>query len=528
MMDPTDTIAAIATPVGEGGIGIVRLSGPGAVAVAYRVFAFGKPGRLSKPGRPGGLEDRRLVYGRIIKPPKNVLPGEPPKGTPSGEPRIAPVAREAPVAAVIDDGFITLMKGPRSYTGEDVVELYCHGGALVLKRVLAAVLASGARAAEPGEFTKRAFLNNKMDLAQAEAVIDVIRAGTDSALVAARERLRGGLSEKVNAIKGDLVDLLAGIEAELDFPEEEDVSARHAVSAALPGLPALPGSPGMLCPPGMLCLEGARVALTRLLDTYDEGSALKHGVGALILGRPNTGKSSLLNILLKEERAIVTTVPGTTRDVIEEAVNIRGLVVRLMDTAGLRETTDFVESLGVKAALARIEIADVLLFVIDTSEASKDDLDLLASMEGAEGNKKVLVVANKVDLIDIARRKEVEKLFEGRNISFVSALTGTGLEGLEDALYVLATGAARATGRQVSSGTAAGTEPIVASLRHSQALEGALDGVLKAGESIKGSMPNEFVAVDLRRAINRLGEITGEVTTEDILDKIFSEFCIGK
>ncbi len=490
-----DTIAVISTPVGEGGIGIVRLSGPGAEAVASRIFVFGKPGR---PGRPGSLEDRRLVYGRIIKPPKGAQPGEP------------------RVATVIDDGFITLMKGPRSYTGEDVVELYCHGGALVLKKVLAAVLASGARAAEPGEFTKRAFLNGKMDLAQAEAVIEVIRAGTDSALTAARERLKGGLSEKVNAIKEELVNLLAGIEADLDFPEEEDVSARHAVSAALPGSPALLGSPVLLC------LERARAALARLLETYDEGSALKHGVGALILGRPNTGKSSLLNILLKEERAIVTTVPGTTRDVIEEAVNIRGLGVRLMDTAGLRETADFVESLGVKAALARIEAADVLLFVIDTFEASKDDLDLLASMEG---NKKVLVVANKVDLVDIARCKEVEKLFEGRNISFVSALTGDGIEGLEDALYGLATGATRASGRQ---GVEPVVEPIVASLRHSQALEGALDGVARAVESIKDSMPGEFVAVDLRRAINRLGEITGAVTTEDILDKIFSEFCIGK
>jgi tRNA modification GTPase len=492
MTNPTDTIAAIATPAGEGGIGIIRISGPGALAAARRVFI---PADSRVPAGAAFLGERRLVYGRIIiEPPKSAFPGEP---------------------TVIDDGFAVFMPGPRSYTGEDVVELHCHGGVLVLKRVLASVLASGARAAEPGEFTKRAFLNGKMDLAQAEAVIDVIRAGTDSALTAARERLKGGLSEKINAIKENLVDLLAGIEAELDFPEEEDVFARHTPL----GSAVLVGPPDTLCPPVLVGLEDARVALTRLLDTYDEGSALKDGVRALILGRPNTGKSSLLNILLKEERAIVTGTPGTTRDVIEEVINIKGLSVRLMDTAGLRETTDFIESLGVAAARGRIETANLLLFVIDASEVSKEDLSLLGSVEGKEG-KPVLVVANKVDLIDDTKRKEVEAFFKGRRISFISALTGEGLEGLEEAVHELATGG--------PGGTVSAETPLIASLRQRTALEDALEGVGQAAASAKKSMPPEFVAADLRRALNRLGEITGEVTTEDILDKIFSEFCIGK
>ena len=494
-MDSTDTIAAIATPAGEGGIGIIRISGPGALAAARRVF-ISADSRV--PAGAASLGERRLVYGRMVE--VGEIPGD------GG-------AEPASRYSVIDDGFAVFMPGPRSYTGEDVVELHCHGGTQILARILEAVLGSGSRPAAPGEFTRRAFLNSRMDLTQAEAVIDVIRASTASALTAARSRLTGGLSARVNAVKDGLATLLARIEAALDFPEEEDVNEDGEQGTGRDDL--------------LAGFERATAALAGLIGTYELGGALKDGVRALILGRPNTGKSSLLNILLKEERAIVTEIPGTTRDVIEEVINIKGLSVRLMDTAGLRETTDFIESLGVAAARGRIEAANLLLFVIDASEVSREDLSLLGSVEGKEG-RPVLVVANKVDLIDNAGRKEVESFFkkrekrgEGRRISFISALTGEGLEGLEEAIHELVTGGP-------PGGTVFAETVLVASLRQKTALEDALVGVGQAAASAKKSMPPEFVAADLRRALNRLGEITGEVTTEDILDKIFSEFCIGK
>ena len=490
-MDSTDTIAAIATPAGEGGIGIIRISGPGAMAVARRVFVSADS---RVPAGPIALDERRLVYGHMVEV--------------SGDDGPVPASESASrrsLHSLIDDGFAVFMPGPRSYTGEDVVELHCHGGSQILARVLGAVLGSGSRPAAPGEFTRRAFLNSRMDLAQAEAVIDVIRAGSECALTAARSRLTGVLSARVNAVKEALASLLAQTEAALDFPEEEDVNERGEQGTGPAALSA--------------DLERASGALAGLIRTYELGSALKDGARVLILGRPNTGKSSLLNLLLKEERAIVTETPGTTRDVIEEVINIKGLSVRLMDTAGLRETTDFIESLGVAAARGRIEAANLLLFVIDASEVSKEDLSLLGSVEGKE-ERPVLVVANKVDLIDDTKRREVERFFKGRHISFISALTGEGLEPLEEAVYELATG--------TPGGTVSAETPLIASLRQRTALEDALEGVGQAAASAKKSMPPEFIAADLRRALNRLGEITGEVTTEDILDKIFSEFCIGK
>ncbi len=466
MIDSSETIAAISTPVGEGGIGIIRISGPAARPISLKVFS---------PVRPlKDLEERRLVYGAITGP--------------SGE-------------GPIDSGFLVFMKGPRSYTGEDTVEIHCHGGPLILKKALEAVLKGGARLAERGEFTKRAFLNGKLDLAQAESVIDLIRARTESSLSAARGRLDGLFSKKVNGIKEMLLDLVTRIEAELDFPEDvAGVTEEFFTSES----------------------ARAREDLSRLISTYDEGRVLKEGVKVLILGRPNVGKSSLLNVLLKEERAIVTPAPGTTRDIIEEVLNIRGIPVRLMDTAGLRESDDIAESIGVKAARDRISSADMILFVIDSSlygegSAESPDSTLLKELEG----KKVIVTANKSDLADEAALDAVKKRFSGQNPRFISALHSRGIEELKDAVYEVAVGRGRSVHERAAG-------ELVANLRHKLSLERSLEGLIRSMDAFKGGLPRELVATDLRWAVDRLGEITGETTTEDILDRIFSGFCIGK
>lgn len=463
-MNETETIAAISTPWGEGGIGVIRISGRDALKVALRVF---HPKAGTKE-----LKERYLYRGLM---------------------------KEADGGAVIDNGFFALMKGPRSYTGEDVVEFHCHGGPLVLKRVLEEVIRSGARLASPGEFTRQAFLNGKLDLTQAEAVIDVIRAQTELSLSSAMGRLEGVLSGKVREIKEVLFGLLTHLEAELDFPEDEVDGL--SLDVLLSGI------------------RRAEDGLRRMLSTYEEGSALKDGVKVLILGRPNVGKSSLLNILLKQERAIVTPVPGTTRDIIEEVVNIRGLPVRLMDTAGLRDTSDHVESIGVRLAKERIKDAGLILFVIDSSTGDfNEDIELLKGIEG----KKVLVTVNKVDLVGAKTISEIKGSFEGHGLSLISALRSEGVEELKDRIYEGAAGHPYGVSGQAPPGE------LIVSLRHKTALEEALSGIERTKAAIEAGLAKEFIATDLRWSLDRLGEITGETTTEDILERIFSNFCIGK
>jgi len=469
-MDNLDTIAAVSTPPGEGGIGIIRISGPGALECAQKVF-------IPAGGQKGPFAERRLHYG-LMKDAQG---------------------RE------LDNGCMVLMKGPRSYTGQDVVELHCHGSMLVLHEVLASVLETGARLAGPGEFTRRAFLAGKLDLAQAEAVIDIIRASTRAALASARGRLQGAFSGRVDRIKEGLFELLAGIEAELDFPEEEEVE-RLAADAMVEAL------------------ERGEEGIEKLLATFDEGKALREGVRALILGRPNVGKSSLLNLLLDEQRAIVTEVPGTTRDIIEEVVNIRGIPIRLMDTAGLRETADPVESIGVANARERVKAASLVLYVVDASNSTHFHLDSkeLGGLSAAsgEGGLKVVVVLNKTDLARADNK--ADEAFAGFTIVGTCAVDGTGLDELKDAIFTSV--AHRAPGSV--SETPAGE--LVASLRHREALVRALEGVVRAREAAVGGVEKEFVAIDVRWALDRLGEITGETTTDDILERIFSTFCIGK
>ena len=380
-----------------------------------------------------------------------------------------------------------------------------------MKNVLTAVIASGARMAEPGEFTRQAFINGKMDLTQAEAVMDLIKAGTDLALSAARGRFEGRLKARLGGLRENVFMMLARIEAELDFSEEEidKLKADEVLSVILE----------------------IRTELKKLLDTYGEGSALKDGVKVAIIGRPNVGKSSLLNLLLKEERAIVTSEPGTTRDVLEEVVNIKGLPVRLIDTAGLRKTEDKAESIGVKLAKERAVEASLVLFVVDSSDPASfnNDLKILDTIE-----QKRIIVANKSDLINKEQRARVEAAFAGhpdredkdQSPVFISAKKEEGLALLEEAIYEAVTGHALIDGGE-GLGHAALTETI-SSARHKGALEVALKGIEKVIEAEKEGMPMEIIASELRGALDSIGLITGETTTEDILERIFSEFCIGK
>lgn len=442
-----DTIAAISTPPGAAGIGIVRLSGKDARRIAERLFS-----------RP--LADRRLVHGHIIDPE-------------TGE--------------AVDEVLAAYMQAPHSYTGEDMVEFDCHGGTRPLQRVLELALSQGARPADPGEFTLRAFLNGRIDLAQAEAVLDVIQARTEAGLRLALQGLSGRLSQPVREVRSRLMSALAHLTARIDFPEDdvepEDVSP---------------------------LLLKARDDLRGLISNADAGIVYRQGVRTAIVGRPNVGKSSLLNRLLGQSRAIVTAIPGTTRDTLEEAANIRGVPFVLVDTAGIVNSSDLVESLGVERSRRAIEQAGLVLFMVDVSEPlAAEDRDIAALLNG----KSVLLLANKCDL---PSRAEVSAL--PWKAARISALTGEGLPELEAAMADAALG-----------GQSPGAEALlVTNPRHKEALQRAERRVAAAIDGLQAHLPDDFVTIDLTAALSALGEITGETVTEELLDSIFSRFCIGK
>ncbi len=463
-----DTICAIATPVGEGGVGIVRLSGEKAIDVAAGLVALRSgTGLASAAGHV-------LHHADILDP------------------------ADATGRAPLDEALVAVMRGPNSYTGEDVVELQCHGGMLILQTICEALVRAGARLAEPGEFTKRAFLNGRLDLAQAEAVLDTIRAKTAGSLRIAQEQLRGALSREIDAVREALVGLLAHVEAGIDFVEED--------IAFIP-TPELTAG-----------LRRAHETVSSLLAHGREGRILREGVAAAIIGRPNVGKSSLLNALLRTDRAIVTPVPGTTRDVLEEVLNIRGIPVRLLDTAGIRETGDPVEQEGVRRSRAALEQADLLLIVLDGSAPLADDDRALLQESGAAGDQKRLVIVNKRDL---PRRIDPSSLPSGApgwGLVEISARTGEGLDDLRDRIRTLL----------LQPEFEARETVLVTHLRHQAALQRTRDALTAALGSVEAGTAGELIAMDLRAAIDALGEITGTVTTDDILDRIFSEFCIGK
>jgi tRNA modification GTPase len=451
-----DTIVAIATPLGEGGVGIVKISGPEAVSILRRLF-------VPVVGAADGLEPRRLALGHI---------------------------RDPQTGDVVDEVLAVTMPGPHSYTRQDVVEIQAHGGIVPLRRILGLVLAAGVRPAEPGEMTLRAFMNGRLDLAQAEAVLDVVQARTEAALRVATEQLGGKLSVRVREARARLVDVLAYLEASIDFVEDE-IPSQDVVTP----------------------LRAIAVALEEILASADRGLIYRQGIRAAIVGRPNVGKSSLLNALLRGERAIVTPIPGTTRDTLEETVNVGGVPLVLVDTAGIRaETDDEVERIGVERSRAALERADLALLVIDGSQPlTEADWDIAALI----GGKPALLVANKCDLPQL---ELAEDLLPSVPRLRVSALIGEGIEGLEKAIVELVFGGA----------VMAADTPLVSNPRHQASLKRALDHVGAAEGGQLGGLSPDLVAIDVREAVDALGEITGETVSEDLLEAIFSNFCIGK
>lgn len=457
-----DTIAAIATPIGEAAIGVIRMSGKRSFEIADKIFS-------SKKGiSPSKAKPFQALYGHVKDPESGRW---------------------------IDEVLLLGMKAPRTYTCEDMVEIHGHGGTVVLREILELLLRGGARLAHPGEFTERAFLNGRIDLSQAEAILDIIRSKTDASLRCAVDQLGGNLSKKVTALREELLDCLAHVEGSIDFPDEDiEILSESRLSERL---------------------SRVREELERLLQSASAGIIFREGLTTVIAGRPNVGKSSLLNALLRQHRAIVTPIAGTTRDAIEEMANIRGIPVRLVDTAGMQKTDCLIEAEGISKSRSYLERADLVLFVLDGSQpATPEDKTLFNEVQ----SKSVICVVNKGDL---PQRLDVGTLFEranGKTVVTLSALTGAGLDHLENAIYQMVwQGKA-----QMSEGT------LITNVRHQAALSRALQAVRATLGNFSRKAPPEVIAVDLREALEGLGEVVGEVFTEDLLEKIFSQFCIGK
>ena len=451
-----DTIAAVSTPFGEGAIALLRMSGPQAIAIADAVFRGGK--------RAAELPPRFQQFGRIMDE-----------------------------AETIDDVLLSIHQGPASYTGEDVVEIACHGGMLVTRRVLELLLAKGARPAEPGEFTQRAYLNGKMDLTQAEAVMDLISAQTDLARRAAHEQLSGKLGEQICSVRQALLELLAHVEAYIDFPDEDiDPATGDALLSKL---------------------EEVRARTQRLIDTAARGRVLREGVRTVICGVPNVGKSSLLNVLLGYDRAIVSTKPGTTRDVIEEVIDLRGIPLRLVDTAGLRESSDEIEREGMARTRRQISQADLVLHVLDAS-APRDPNDAIAretAMADKEHAGSQLLILNKIDLGE-------DDSWSGIEGVRVSCVQPGGIAPLEDAIETQITG----------GGAVQRDWSFAVNARHQSCLQAALQFLDAARQTLIDGLSPEFTAEELRSALHAVGDVVGHADSEELLSEIFSTFCIGK
>jgi len=469
MYSLNDTIAAVSTPIGEGGIGIVRMTGPQAAEILSKIFCPGKRGPGTSGERQGGspyplsLIPYHLHYGYIVDPQSD---------------------------ETVDEVLVSHMPAPHTYTREDVVEINCHGGVVPLRRVLELSLRHGARLAQPGEMTLRAFLNGRIDLAQAEAVLDIVQAKTEASLRLAVEQLGGRLSDDIRTARALLMDVLAYLEATIDF-EEDEIPFQDIE----------------------LPLREVTEQLEELLVNADQGIIYRQGVRTAIVGRPNVGKSSLLNALLRTSRAIVTPIPGTTRDTLEETLNLKGIPLVLVDTAGITaETDDTIEKLGIERSRAALAQADLALLVIDGSEPLQSADNEIANLVG---DKPAIVVINKVDL---TQKAEPDGLLPQADGVSISALTGQGLEKLEETIV-----------ETVFSGRVVTTdEPLVSSPRHKESLARALGHLKAAQDAHNEGMAADFVAIDLTAAVDALGEITGETATDDLLETIFSRFCIGK
>jgi tRNA modification GTPase len=465
-----DTIAAVSTPVGEGGIGIVRLSGKQSLQIADRIF-------LSKDGKkPSKFKTYTIHYGHIIDNKSRTTNDE---------------------RRIIDEVILTVMRQPRSYTKEDVVEINCHSGIIPLKKILDLALINGARLAEPGEFTKRAFLNGRIDILQAEAVLDIIRAKTDLSLRLALNNLGGLFSKRINEIRDRLLKVYAYIEASIDFSEEELDGLKKGDTFNI--------------------LNKVKCEIERLMSGSSQGRILRQGIKTVICGSPNAGKSSLMNAILKESRSIVTHIPGTTRDTIEEIVNIKGIPVTLVDTAGITDTTHPIDREGVKRSHIYLENADLVLLVLDSSRRlNKDDMSIIKNI--IANKKETIIVINKIDLKKSFDTKRIKRFFPKQPIVYISALNMTGITELEN----------KVKDRVWKGRVRSADFMAVSNERHLETLRHCVSDIKEAINSYRRKMPLDCVNMYVRSAIEGLGQITGHAITENCLERIFSEFCIGK
>ncbi|VDN47759.1 tRNA modification GTPase and tRNA-U34 5-formylation enzyme [Petrocella atlantisensis] len=459
----TDTICSIATALSPSGIGIIRVSGDNSISIVNKIFKS-----VHKGLKLNQVKTHTIHYGHIIMPNTE---------------------------EIIDEVMVSVMKGPHSFTREDVVEINCHGGIMVLENVLKLVLTMGARLSEPGEFTKRAFMNGRIDLSQAEAVIDIINSKTQLSLKSSVNQLNGQLSNKMDMIKNQLIHLIAHIEASIDYPEY-DIEALNQDKVKLD-------------------IEKIIKDIYELMRTYDSGKLIREGISTAIIGKPNVGKSSLLNAMLKEERAIVTDIPGTTRDVLEEYMNIHGIPLKLVDTAGIRVTDDQIEKIGVQRSKSKLEEADLIIFVLDASRAlDEEDLHIIELIKDRE----VICLFNKMDLDEKIDRKSIEGVLDHGYMIDISAKNVEGIDALEHAIKDMF----------YLGEIDVNNDLYITNVRHKNALEKALISLNEVLESINNKMPEDCWSIDLKNAYENIGIITGDTVNEDMIKEIFSRFCLGK
>lgn len=459
-MKDFETIAAIATGIGENGISIIRISGTDSLKILYKLFRDKNHKEINE------FKSYTMKYGFIV---------------------------ELKDGNVLDEVIVSFMKGPKSYTAEDVVEINCHGGIMPTSKILEEILKTGTRLAEPGEFTKRAFLNGRIDLSQAEAVMDIITAKTELSMKSAISQSEGILSEKIAHLRNRILEVIAHIEATVDYPEEdlEEITSDKAAD----------------------WLKEILKEIEILLNTAREGKILREGLNTVIVGKPNVGKSSLLNALLMENRAIVTDIPGTTRDIIEEYINMGGIPVKIVDTAGIRETEDLVEKIGVRRSIEKIEEADLIILMIDSSsELDDEDMEIIKHIQ----DKKYIVLLNKSDLEKRVTASQI-KFLNTKFIIDISAKTGFNLELLKASIKEL-----------FLIGEIKAQSIMITNSRHKEALIRAEQAAISGLDALRNTNAIDMATIDIRNAWDFLGEITGDTLKEDIIDKIFSQFCIGK
>lgn len=456
----TDTIAAIATAMSNSGIGIVRISGDEALEVADRIF-------VSKKGnkKVSEMASHTIHYGYVK----------------DGE-------------DIVDEVMLLIMKAPNSYTTEDTIEIDCHGGVLVMQKILETVLKYGARAAEPGEFTKRAFLNGRIDLSQAESVIDIINAKNDFALQSSVSQLRGSVLEKIKDLRASIIHEIAFIESALDDPEHVDIKSY----------------PQKL----LITVKSLWKTVDKMLESADNGRVLREGINTVIVGKPNAGKSSLLNTLVGQERAIVTDIAGTTRDILEEQIRLRGISLNVIDTAGIRDTDDVVEQIGVNKSREYVEKADLVIYVVDSSTPlDENDEEIIASIQ----DKNAIILLNKSDLHQVTTKEMLKEKIDRKTIE-ISAKEQTGIEELETAIQEMF----------FHGKISFNDEVYITNVRHKNALEETAKSLQMVINSIENGMPEDFFSIDLMNAYEELGSIIGESVGEDLVNEIFSKFCMGK